>query len=74
MPCPIHEAGKEDKYCVDTKVADEADANNEDYNPCETCTWQQMNERIGAMYADACDEAYERYRDEQAIKQMEIQK
>ena len=58
------ESGKIDQYCVDEKLAAEADANNQDYNPCETCTWQLMNKRIGDMFADACDEAYERARDE----------
>ena len=71
MPCPIHEADKIDKYCVDQKLADEADANNQDYNPCGTCTWQQMSERIGDMHADECDEAYERQRElEYAIEQQ----
>ena len=64
MPCPIMEAHKIDQYCVDEKLAAEADANNQDYNPCETCTWQLMDERIGDMFADGCDEAYERARDE----------
>lgn len=74
MPCPIMEANKIDQYCVITSDADAAYKAGEDYNPCAKCTWNLMNQRCGDMIADQADEAYERHRDDEACKQVEIQR